>query len=306
MRRIGTIAHQEDAERFRDYLLTQEVQSQVEAAGDDWAVWVYDEDQVESSKAELQRFLERPQDERYQEAVVAADRIRHEAARRQVAARRKQVHLTRYWSRPLIRQIPVTFSLIVLSVVVTLGTRFGGNLEAFGGQITIVPGMKRSGEYTIYPTAYRQLPGVVDGQVWRIVTPAFLHFDVLHLLLNLYLFSVLGSVVERVRGSRTLLGLFLITAAAGNLTQLYLTGPAFGGMSGVVLGVFGYMWIKGQMEPGSGLGLSPNFVFMMIAFLLFMTLGVEEGIAHGAHIGGLACGMLTAAGTTWWRRLRSA
>ncbi|MGE0375627.1 MAG: rhomboid family intramembrane serine protease [Planctomycetaceae bacterium] len=306
MRRIGTIAHKEDAERFRDYLLTLQVQSQVESAGEDWALWVYDEDQVESSREELERYRESPRDERYQQAIVAADRIRHEKARKTNAARKKQVNLTRYWNRPLIRQIPVTLTLVVLSVVVTLGTQFGANLEAFGGQITMVPGMKRSGDLTSYPTNYKELPGITDGQIWRLVTPAFLHFDVLHLLMDLYMFSMLGSVVERVRGSRTLMGLFFVTAIAGNLVQLYFSGPAFGGMSGVVLGVFGYMWIKGQMDPGSGLGLSPNFVFMMMAFLLFMTFGFESGIAHGAHMGGLASGMGVAAGTTWWRRLRSA
>jgi GlpG protein len=236
---------------------------------------------------------------------VEADRIRHEKVRQAIAARKKQVDLTRRWSRPLIRQIPATLSLVILSVVVTLGTQFGKDLSAFGGQITMVPDMRHTDGGTSFPANYKELPGIRDGQVWRLVTPAFLHFDPLHLLLDMYMFVMLGGLTERVRGSRTLIGLFFITALVGNVAQLYLTGPAFGGMSGVVSGVFGYMWIKGVMEPESGVALPPHFVFIMIAFLLFATTGVIGRIAHGAHFGGLAAGMAVAAGTTWWRRIRT-
>ncbi len=306
MRRIGTIANKEDAERFRDYLLTEDVQSQVDAAGDEWAIWVYDEDKIDSSRDELQHYLDDPRAEKYVQAVVKADRIRHEKVRKAIAAQKKQIDLTKTWNRPLIRQIPVTFTLVILSVVVTLGTQFGENLQAFGGQIPIVSGMKRSGEMVSFPANYKQLPGVADGQLWRLVTPAFLHYGFLHLLMNMYMLVLLGGMTERLRGSRTLLGLFLVAAVGGNLAQLYLRGPAFGGMSGVVSGVFGYMWIKGVLEPESGLTLSPNFVFLMIAFLVLATLGIFGPIAHGAHFGGLAAGMAVAAGGTWWRRLRAA
>ncbi len=306
MRRIGTIANKEDAERFRDYLLTEQIQSQVDAAGDKWAVWVYDEEKIDSSRDRLQRYLDDPHDQKYVQAVVEADRIRHEKVRKAIAAQKKQVNLTKTWNRPLVRQFPVTFALVILSVVVTLGTDMGTNLEAFDGQIPIVSGMKQSGEMVSYPANYKQLPGVADGQVWRLVTPAFLHFGFPHLLMDMYMLVLLGSMTERIRGSRVMFGLFLVTAIVGNLAQLYFKGPAFGGMSGVVSGVFGYMWIKGSMEPESGLALSPNFVFMMIAFLLLATTGIFGPIAHGAHFGGLAAGMGVAAGGTWWRRLRAA
>jgi len=305
MRRIGTISQKEDAERFRDYLLTQKTQSQVEAAGDEWAIWVHDEDKVEPSKDELQHYLDNPHDGRYQKAIVEADRIRHEKVKEAVAARKKQVNLSERWKRPLVRQIPVTFALVVISVIVFLGTQFGENLEAFGGQITIVPGMQKSGEYTRFPSDFRQLPGITDGEIWRLFTPAFLHFGPFHLLMNMYMLALLGGRIERIRGSRTMFALFLITAAVGNLAQLYFKGPAFGGMSGVNTGLFGYMWIKGQMEPESGLLLPPNFVFLMIAYLLVATFGIFGPIANWAHFGGLAAGMAVAAGGTWWRRLRT-
>lgn len=305
MRRIGTISQKEDAERFRDYLLTQQTQSQIEEAGDEWAVWVHDEDKVESSREELQRYLDNPRDERYQKAIVAADRIRHEKIREAAAARKKQVDLSRHWNRPLIRQIPVTFTLVVISVIVFLGTRFGENLQAFGGQIPIVRGMQRTGDYTTFPSNFRQLPGIADGEIWRLFTPAFLHFGPLHLLMNMYMLTLLGGRIERVRGSRTMLGLFLITAAVGNLAQLYVKGPFFGGMSGVDSGLFGYMWIKGQMEPESGMMLPPNFVFLILAFLLIATTGYLGPIANWAHFGGLGAGIAVAAGGTWWRRLQT-
>ncbi len=305
MRRIGTLSDKDAAETFGDYLLTQDIQSQVDQAGDEWTIWVHDEDCVEAAKQELETFRSDPQAEKYRKAVVEADRIRHEKVQAAIAVKKSQIDLTRQWNKPLIAQIPVTFTLVVLSVIVTLGTQFGTKYDAFGGQISMVPDMTREGEYTKYPANYRELPGVTKGQVWRLITPAFVHFDPLHLILDMYWLVLFGGMIERVRGRRTIILLFLLTAVVGNVTQLYLKGPAFGGMSGVDAGLFGYLWITGQMDPDSGLALPQHLVFIMLAFLvLAATTNLMGPIANGAHFGGLFAGMAMAAVSASWKRLR--
>ncbi len=304
MRRIGTISGKDAAETFRDYLLTQEIPSQVDAVGDEWSIWVLDEDQVDASKSALEAYRVDPRAEKYRRAVVEADRIRHAKVQQSIAAKKSQIDLKQRWGRPLISQIPVTFTLVVLSVIITLGTQFGAKYDAFGGQISMVPNMTREGEYTKYPINYRELPGVTEGQIWRLVTPAFVHFDPLHLLLDMYWLVLFGGMIERVRGRRTMIVLFLLTAIVGNLSQLYWKGPAFGGMSGVDAGLFGYLWITGQMDPDAGLALPQHLVFIMLAFLMLATTGLLGPIANGAHLGGLFAGMAMSATSASWKRLK--
>jgi GlpG protein len=69
-------------------------------------------------------------------------------------------------------------------------------------------------------------------------------------------------------------------------------------MSGVDLALFGYIWMKGMYEPESGLGMHPNSVVWMIVFLVFTIFHGIPGvpIAHGAHLVGLAVGVLAGVG----------
>ena len=304
MRRIGTLSDKEAAETFRDYLLTQQVQADLDATGDEWAIWVHDEDRIEDTKSQLSEFRENPQADKYRKAIVEADRIRHRKVQQAIAAKKSQVDMTRRWNRPLIAQIPVTFTLIVLSAIITLGTQYGKKLDALGGQVSIIPQMTREGDYTKFPANYRQLPGVTEGEVWRLVTPAFIHFNPVHLILDMYWLAIFGGMIERVRGRRTMILLFLLTAIVGNLAQLYWKGPAFGGMSGVDAGLFGFIWISGQIDPNSGLALPQHLVFIMLAFLMLATTGVMGPIANGAHLGGLFAGMGAAALTVALKRTR--
>jgi GlpG protein len=111
----------------------------------------------------------------------------------------------------------------------------------------------------------------------------------------LWLFQ-LGTTIETRRGTWPLLCLVLASAVISNLAQYYLTGlPNFGGMSGVVLALFGYVWMKGLYEPDQGLGLDQNTVLMMILYL-GVTMSLDLRMAHFAHLAGLGVGMIVALG----------
>src|SRR5205085_1596053 len=101
-----------------------------------------------------------------------------------------------------------------------------------------------------------------------------------------------GTLIETRRGSRTLALLVLMTAIASNLGQfLYLLHYAgkislFGGMSGVVYALFGYVWVKGRLEPEQGMILHPSSVQFMLFWLVLCMTGALGRIANAAHVSG--------------------
>jgi GlpG protein len=130
----------------------------------------------------------------------------------------------------------------------------------------------------------------------RLLGPALFHFSWLHIVFNTMWWWQLGGSVERILGKGALINLFLITALFSNLGQFIVTGPNFGGLSGVVYGLVGYVWWYGWLAPEKGLMISKP----IIGFLLFwLVLGYVDvlpvNMANTAHLLGLVSGCLLAA-----------
>ena len=81
----------------------------------------------------------------------------------------------------------------------------------------------------------------------------------------------------------------LVAAILSNTTQYVVSGGNFIGMSGVVYGVFGYAWIRGRLDPGSGYALSSGTVSTLLLWMAFGFAGFMH-MANWAHLGGLAVG----------------
>lgn len=130
----------------------------------------------------------------------------------------------------------------------------------------------------------------------RLLGPALFHFSWLHIVFNTMWWWQLGGSVERILGKGALINLFLVTALFSNLGQFIVTGPNFGGLSGVVYGLVGYVWWYGWLAPEKGLMISKP----IIGFLLFwLVLGYVDvlpvNMANTAHLLGLVSGCLLAA-----------
>jgi GlpG protein len=165
------------------------------------------------------------------------------------------------------------------------------------------------------------LPEVERGEVWRLITPIFPHVGGPgHLLLNALAIIVLGAQVERLLGPLRYALLVLFLAAGSNLAQYLFSevtfqdwsivvtrrSPAFGGLSGVVFGLFGYTWMKLVYERNCGLILTRNQITFSIIWLFLCFTGWLGPIANTAHIAGLMlgmlCGYLSAALNGWGLR----
>lgn len=133
-------------------------------------------------------------------------------------------------------------------------------------------------------------------EYWRLITPAFIHFSAIHFIFNVLWWSMIGSQIERIFGFSMLLVVFLVSAAASNLAQAIVSGPAFGGLSGVVYAVLGFAWWIGWLKPSWGLYIPKSIViFMLIWLVLGYTDVLWVNMANTAHTVGLVSGCLIAA-----------
>ncbi len=136
------------------------------------------------------------------------------------------------------------------------------------------------------------------GEYWRFITPAFLHFGIFHLVFNVLWLWEFGRRVELLSGRLAYLVLMLALASGSNAGQYVWDGPVlFGGLSGVVYGLVGYVWIRNRIAPNPLLNVQPGIIYMLIAWLLICLFGVVDllmsgGVANGAHVCGLLIGML--------------
>ncbi len=134
-------------------------------------------------------------------------------------------------------------------------------------------------------------PFVADGQWYRIITAAFVHAGIIHLLFNMIVLWWLGGALERYAGT-TRMGLIFLTsivwgsAGALLLDPMALTVGASGGIYGLMAALLVLERQQGIALLGSGLG-----VFLLLNLALTF---VIPGISIGGHLGGIAGGLLAA------------
>jgi GlpG protein len=132
---------------------------------------------------------------------------------------------------------------------------------------------------------------LLSGQFWRAITPIFLHGSFFHILFNMFWLFSLGRQIENRKGGKFFLTFVLILAVASNLSQFIFVHGNFLGMSGVVYGLFGYVFIKSKLDPGDGFGIDQANEFIMFGFFVACWLGLLGNIANAAHTGGLIVGL---------------
>jgi GlpG protein len=306
MRCIGHLDHEAQARTFSDFLYVEGIANQVEDdPGHGWAVWVSSEDELARAGEWLAKFRQQPTDARYRQKARQADRLKQkevesdEEYARKIKDRRQVFRaVTGPGSRPL------TVTLMAISALVFMGSN--GPAEALiGTQLS----------FSEFPTG---MPEILNGQLWRLITPVFLHFGWLHIFFNLLWLWDLGGMIESRLGPIKL-GLLLAGLAIGsNLVQYFgaqillhaagASGPGwfaavalrsaqmlgggldFGGLSGVNYGLLGYVWMRGRHDPGSGLFLHPQSLMIMLIWFVLCFTPIFGNIANGCHLGGLALG----------------
>jgi GlpG protein len=279
MRLIGHLKNESSAKTLADYLVSIDIRNLVEPDAEGWAVWIYSEDQIEAGREALANYLHNPGDSRFlhasQNAAAMDERKRRERAKFDKRVRTPD----RIWGSSTIG--PVTLVLIIASVAETV-------LASLNLPFSIVGLLSIS-------QRFHGLPEISHGEIWRLITPIFIHLSLPHIVFNMLMLRSLGSLIEIRQSSKSLILLVVTIGIGSNLGQYFYDGPGFGGMSGVLYGLFGYIWLRGQCDPASGLFLTPATIGMMIVWFFLCLFGVIPGVANACHAVGLLMGMIIGA-----------
>ena len=138
------------------------------------------------------------------------------------------------------------------------------------------------------------VPALIPSRPWTIVTYAFLHADVLHLLFNMIGLYFFGPRLEMVLGARRFLGLYFTSAVVAALASLLTPYAAIVGASGAVFGIlmgFAKYWPHDRIYFWGVVPIQARwFIVLLAVYSIVGGLGSGGGIAHFAHLGGLVGG----------------
>ena len=194
---------------------------------------------------------------------------------------------------------PVTRALLIANVAVFI-------LQMLTGDLLIRP-------FALWPFASPQFPAAPGFEIWQVVTYGFLHGSLTHLFFNMFALYMFGGEIERLLGSRRYLAYYLVCVVGAAVAQLVVLGnmnrpplPTVGASGGV----FGLLLAFGMAFPNRRLMLifppipMPAWLFVTLYGLLELYLGVTgsgQGVAHFAHLGGMAAGFVL---LQYWARHR--
>jgi GlpG protein len=302
MRYLTTITGKTKAESFVSYLLTKDIATYVESTSDqnEWEVWIRDEDELDLAKREYSLFVAAPDDAKYRLAVDQAKGIVKEKKQKS-AERQKNIQYATTRVNPNLfggSLPPLTLTLILLCVF------FG--LVQFAD-----PGPKnwlsnfamkqlRFVDMDLYAKSRDAAVSLKQGELWRVLTPAFLHAGPFHLLFNMLSLASLGRLTERLEGIGRYALILLIVAIGSHLLQglvpiKWFGSPNFVGISGVIFGLLGYMGTKTTLRPDLGFQL-PGQVYLMTGLILVLGFAGSGAtgfqLANLAHLGGLVTGIV--------------
>jgi GlpG protein len=290
MRQIGAIDDKNMANIFSDYLtqagIENEIQENPGSTVEKYEIWIYYEDEVETSEEMLDRFLKYPDEPEFREAPQKAKKIKKQARKEEKEGPQYVDARTSIFYRGASPSVGgLTLILIIASVLISVASKLGANLIPLRPFfITDFLDMK-------VLLSNVTLLEIKSGQIWRLFTPMFIHFGVLHLVFNMMWLWDLGSMVEDRKGTLFFAVFILVVSGASNLAQFMVSGPSFGGMSGVVYGLLGYIWMKGRYDPRSHLALHKTTVAFMIGWFFLCWTGFMGHIANTAHTVGLVTGV---------------
>ncbi len=186
---------------------------------------------------------------------------------------------TREWKTT--SPIRVTQALIVVNALIWIFVAlYSGSLSLWGGGVTSI-----HRDFALHGAF------VNDGEWWRLVTSAFLHYGLIHMAMNMFILMLLGRMLEPAIGGWRMLLLYGVSLTGGALGALIVEPNAFtAGASGAVFGLAGAVVIA---ERASGVRLRDSGILAFLVINIAISF-LWPGVSIGGHLGGMIVGAVAA------------
>jgi membrane associated rhomboid family serine protease len=187
-------------------------------------------------------------------------------------ARPQRAAFQRTAKAPVLTYALIGANLVIFALTNTISLGFStADINHLGHQLQITSG------------------GIQDGQYWRLISNAFMHYGLLHIAFNMYALWILGGVLEPYVGTLRFGMIYFVSALTASLGAL-LVNPDVpsAGASGAIFGLMGALFV---LERQRGMALLAGPIGGLLVINLIITFGVP-GISIGGHLGGLAGGVL--------------
>ena len=177
-----------------------------------------------------------------------------------------------------LKQTPSTYGIIIFTAFVYLAQVL--TEQSSGHDLVILNGAKVNAS-------------IVAGEIWRLVTPVFIHVGLWHIFVNMYSLYALGPAVERLFSSQRMLVLYLLSGISGIVLSLAMSPNASVGASGAIFGLLGALGTfiyrhRNRLGRAGRLQLRQ----IVIVALLNLGLGLMPQVDNWGHLGGLLAGIV--------------
>lgn len=171
----------------------------------------------------------------------------------------------------------ITVSLIIINVIVFI--------------LMYILGKDSQDAFTLIKFGAFQKDLILGGEYYRLITSAFLHIGIFHLLFNCYALYVIGRQLESFLGKIKFLIIYLVSALCGSLMSMIFPISISAGASGAIFGLLGSLLYFGyNYRVYLGTVLKSQIIPLILINLIFGFM--VSGINNAAHIGGLIGGIL--------------
>lgn len=271
---IITLSNPQAADLFVNYMATKGVRIHAKNENQQISLWLEDQHQLEMVEKELNVFLREPFHPRYQAASWQTGDPKNTSIKYRPAFSIKNM---------VQRSGPLTVLLVILCIVIFILQQVLGDQDVL--------------TYLAWP--YDES---LNFEVWRYITPAFLHFSLTHIAFNLAIWWYLAGQVEQRIGSGKLFVVLLISALVSNWAQALVISSSFetfGGLSGVTFALIGYTGLTSLRNPEKGIYVPSGLLVMSVLWIIMGYMGVLDSLVGGsvantAHFAGFLIGLLMA------------
>ncbi|MDX1451808.1 MAG: rhomboid family intramembrane serine protease [Oleiphilaceae bacterium] len=280
MIKVASAPLEADLSRFSEWLLSQGVYHRITEEQGEQVILMQANADHEAIASALERYLS---DQEFRGRLDAQPlgpwRLRHP--------------MPVNFPRASLVQAPLTYLFAALAVLLALLTNFGEGGPLLRALLIVDPWQVDHALFTASERLHGLWSLLAGGQWWRLFSPDFLHFSILHIVFNLLMLWLLGGQLEQRQGTLFFAFFFVVVSVVSNVAQLLDSGYLFGGLSGVVYGLVAYTWLWQRHDtrvffPDALMILS--LIWLAIGYTPFTSWVGLGSMANSAHLFGLLAG----------------